>query len=144
MVFKSAQMFSSFLWYSLQNLFSLSYKFALIGHQLCPCFLYVPQQFVYKSNSRTLLSVTHCTQCKESLIAFCNGNSTQNSSFENLYGIQKQTNVQLLLSVVFSAKSVLIVLKLFCSIGHQFCLCFLYVLQQFAYKINSRMLLSGT
>ena len=77
MVFKSAQIFSSFLWYSLKNLLSLSLKFVHIGHQFCLCFFNVLQQFVYKIISRTLLSGTYCTQYAELLIPFCNGNSIQ-------------------------------------------------------------------
>ena len=113
-----------------------SEKFALIGHQLCLSLLYVSQQFGYKINSRAFLSGTYCTQCAELLIAFCNGNSTQNSSVEKQYGIQKRTNLFWLIFAMFSEK--------FALIGHQLCLSLLYVSQQFGYKINSRALLSGT
>ena len=54
--------------------------------------VYIPQQFGYKINSSTLLIDTcSCTQCAELLIAFCNGNSTPNSSVGKQYDIQKPT-----------------------------------------------------
>ena len=56
-----------------------SEKFAFIGHQLCLSLSYVPQQFGYEINNRSLLNGTYCTQCGELLIVFCNGNLTQNS-----------------------------------------------------------------
>ena len=88
----------------------LSEKFAFIGHQLCLSLSYVPQQFGYEINNRSLLNGTYCTQCGELLIAFCNGNLTQNSLVGKQYGIQKETNY-LHISVVFSEK--------FALIGHQ-------------------------
>ena len=69
-----------------------NYHEAAVEHQFCFYLLYVPQQFGYKINSRTLWIGTYCTQCGELLIAFCNGNLTQNSSVEKQYGIQKPTN----------------------------------------------------
>ena len=47
-----------------------SVKFALIGHQFCLCFLYVPQQFGYKEiiAERFYLSGTYCTQCGELIV----------------------------------------------------------------------------
>ena len=55
-------------------------------------FLCVPQQLAYGINSRTLFSSTDCTQCGELLITFLDGNSAQNSSVGNQYGIQKIAN----------------------------------------------------
>ena len=55
-------------------------------------------QFAYGIISRTLISSTYSTQCRELLIAFHShsGNFAQNSSLGNQYGIQKITSVLLI------------------------------------------------
>ena len=111
-----------------------SEKSAHIGHQFCVCFFYILQQFAYKINSRMRLSGTYCIQCVELLIAFCNCNSTQNSSVEKQYGIQKPTNFKLL-SVVLSEKSAIIVLNIF---SHWTPILYLYIMHRGNYCVLQR------
>ena len=119
MAFKKKQIFCIFPRCFPKNLLSLDTNFVSLS--------YVPQQFGYEINSRTLLNGTYCTQCGELLIAMCNGNLTQNSLVEKKYGIQKETNY--LHISTCSRKNLLSLDTNFFSVS--------YVLQQFGYQIKS-------
>ena len=93
---------NSFLWTPIKSFYSVAF----------------PQQFAYGINSTKFFSSTYSTQCGELLITFRNGNSAQNLSVGNQYGIQKITNFWLINMLVLSVGASIDIVWKIAFFGH--------------------------